>query len=171
VAVLGSKCGFIEEWVPLNARARELALCRTDGGFTATRAKDLRSFFGVPADRNIACPRGTLVSPRTARVTSWESQCSVTGFSDFVARTSSRFVAREAVRVAGARVATVHVRDELEFEGSTRGRAVRETWRRASDGLLVKQRYREQSVLDTHVGDVRLSDSYELELSSLEPRT
>jgi hypothetical protein len=115
-----------------------------------------------------------LVSPRLggeAAPKRWTSQCSVGGYSDFVARTTSTLIGQERVRVAGADVTTVRVRDELAFEGSTRGNAVRDSWRRVSDGLLVRQSYREQSVLDTHVGDVRLTDSYDLELRSLQPRS
>jgi hypothetical protein len=47
---------------------------------------------------------------------------------------------------------------------------VRDTWRRATDGLLLRLEYREESVMSTHVGDVRLGDRYELELTSLTPR-
>jgi hypothetical protein len=164
-------CGFAEQWVPLSGRSRTLLLCRGSGGWTMRRAVDTRTFFSIEATREYACGEGALQAPlRTSRQLSWTSMCTASGFSNFAETARSRLLGRETLTVGSRRVPAFHVRDEVQQTGGTRGRAVRDTWRRATDGLLLRLEYREESVMSTHVGDVRLGDRYELELTSLTPR-
>lgn len=170
VLVRHDGCGFAEQWVPLERRARELTLCRTRRGLTLVGARETRAFFSLDSPREIDCPGGLLLAPRRADGAPWTSTCSISGISSATQTIRSRLAGRETLTVLGTRVAAFHLREELRFSGEIRGRATRDSWRRAADGLLLREAYREQSVVSSHVGDLRLLDAYGLELVSLEPR-
>lgn len=171
VVVARGGCGFVETWVPLDTRARESTLCATRRGLTITDTRETRSFFGIDSPREFDCAGSVPASPpANGKPATWTSTCSVSGSSSFTETARSRLVGRERLTVGGRPVRAVHVRDELELSGETRGRATRHTWRRAADGLLLRQEYREQSVVSSHVGELRFADRYRLALTSLEPR-
>lgn len=171
LVVRSTDCGFREQWVPLADRARELSLCRTDRGWQLDRARETRAFFGIDMPRELDCPASVLAVPLASPAPRrWTTTCAATGISQMTITTRSRVVGRERLEVAGRAISTVHVQDALRFSGETRGTATRDSWRRVRDGMLVRQSYREQTVAATHVGDVGLTDRYDLRLVSPTPR-
>lgn len=171
IVVEGNECGFVERWLPLDARARETVLCETPRGLAISEVLETREFFGVDNVREIDCPPGAIIAPRAHRAEpAWTWRCSASGSASFSETSDSLLLSRERVRVGRHMVSALHVRDRLERTGEVDGVAIRDSWRRVGDGLLVRQKYREQSLVSTHVGDLRMRDGYELRLVSLNPR-
>lgn len=171
LVVRPTDCGFREQWVPLADRASELSLCRTDRGWELDGARETRAFFGIGVLRELDCPEPVLAVPLADGASRLQTTtCSASGFSQMTITTRSRVVGRERLEVAGRAISALHVRDELRFSGETRGRATRNTWRGVADGMLIRLTYREQTVVATHVGDVNLTDRYDLRLASPTPR-
>lgn len=171
VVVRRGGCGILEAWLPLEGRGRVISSCEDDRGGKRYAGTDTRTFFGIEARRDITCT-GRAVPPLAGARggSSWRSSCNVTGFSEFAASARSEAMKPQTIVVGGERVRAVGVRTVLRFTGEARGSAVHEMWRRVSDGLPLRELYREQSVLDTHVGDLSYRDRYDLRLTSLEPR-
>jgi hypothetical protein len=167
-------CGVAERWIPLDGRERLTLLCRTERGWEARAAGDVRTFFSyVKLRRDYTCASPPLELPARARPGQrWRWRCSGAGLVPFRVEGRAKVVGRESVRIAGTRISALHVRTELAFSGEIAGTAVRETWRRPSDGLLIKESYREETALvGTGHGDVAYRDRYELRLESLRPRS
>jgi hypothetical protein len=166
-------CGFAERWMPLDGRQRDTLLCRTEDGWAARTAEDVRTFFRfVEFRRDYTCASPPLELPAQARRGQrWRSRCSGAGTVSFGVEGSSTVLGRESIPIAGTPVSALHVRTQLAFSGGIAGTAVRETWRRPTDGLLIKESYREDTALvGTPHGDVAYRDRFELQLESLRPR-
>jgi hypothetical protein len=163
-------CGFSEQWVPLNGRGWYHALCRRNGGLTARSLADLRTFFNVAVERDLDCQASPLLKPRTLSTPPWRNTCQAGGFTELTANARSTIIDRRPLSVGSRQVAAVHIRTTLALSGGWTGSATRDTWRRSSDGLLLRLAYREHARISSHVGRIPYDDTYTLQLTTTIPR-
>lgn len=168
ITVRHGGCGFTERWDVLAERWDERESCRTPGGDTLHRVTSYHEFFRQGDSRTFACEGFTY--PVGAKPgDTWTTRCE----SDTtVATTTLRAVGWETVEVAGQRLETLHVHATTGIDGEQQGESQRDVWGSTDNGLVLRERAMIRSVSNQPaVGEVTYTESFEIRLTSLEPRT
>ena len=168
ITVTSDPCGVRMRWDVLKGRSTTWTYCLgADGGWTVASQDERHTFFGRTERTDYTCGR-TPFHPAGDRVgTSFDVSCA-TGSAE--ERGVGRVVAREALRVSGRPVETVHVRRSTSFTGEIRGRSTHDVWLARATGVPVKIVMTSQTTNDSPVGDVHYDEEVSLRLRSLTPR-
>ncbi|MEX2393227.1 MAG: hypothetical protein WD826_01985 [Actinomycetota bacterium] len=157
-----------ERWDAIEERWDERVTCRTTKGDELRRFTAYHEFFGQGDKRSMECD-GYAYLASAKPGDSWTSRC---WSEDGTATSKLTVVGWENVAVAGEKIKTLHIRVVTTVEGGPTGRSVKDVWGLAETGLTV----REVSELDSDgtepvIGRVHYHERYELNLTSLRPRT
>lgn len=167
ITVRHKGCGVVEHWDALEERWDERESCRTAEGETLERVTSFHEFFGHADQRTLRCTGFTYPAGFQPGA-SWTTRCSS---ENTTAVTTMTAVAWENVDVGGVSVRAMHVRAQTKLTGEQEGTSEREVWGATDSGVVVQERTTLTSYSNQPVfGRTRYHESYELRLTSLEPR-
>jgi hypothetical protein len=167
ITVTAAPCGFRLRWDVLRGRSTTWTICRGAGGWTVASQDERHTFFGRTERTTYTCSDTPFRPSGDGPGTSFDVSCT-TGSAE--ERGTGRVVAREALRVGGKRVETVHVRRRTSLTGRIRGRSTQDVWLALRAGVPVRLRLTTETTNDSAVGDVHYAEDVSLRLRSLSPR-
>lgn len=167
MTVAGEGCGFRITWTPVVGRTESSLLCPTGDGIEIVDSTTAHEFFRQSDEERFECDPGAWWLPPPA-VTSWTTTCRT---GDRVSTRAGRVVGDETVRVGGRSVPSVHVRyDDVLSAGST-GTTTSDVWLTPDTGLVLRQHNEAATSNETPIGVVRFTETLDLALLALEPRS
>ena len=167
ITITPTECGQRLRWDALEERWDELDICAAPAGETLTATRQHHEFFDQTDDREYLCD-GVIRPVAAVPGTTWRTTCDD---SDTQISIESTIVGFESVLVGDVAVETTHLRSVSTITGSVRGTSRNDIWARRSDGLIVRRTFDVESETDSPVGIAHYRERYQLELTSLEPRT
>ncbi|MDH3752983.1 MAG: hypothetical protein OEU32_03840 [Acidimicrobiia bacterium] len=169
VTVTGGGCGVVLRWDALEERSEELELCRRDGSLVVPRYTSFHRFFSQDDSRPYRCDEPIVLVPADPLAgTTMTSRCQA---DDLIEDITVTVVGAEPVDIEDGTVDAIHVRLATELgtdDDSTTGDATSDLWL-AMDGTVLRWTEQTRTTADSLVGDVHYDESFELELSALEP--
>lgn len=161
-------CGIITRWTALEERWSENELCPSDDGFRLAGFESYHEWFGRSDLQDFSCdPDTALVSPAAPEVRTWTYECST---DERTERWIVEVLGVETLQVGGESVDAVHVRVTSALEGASEGASATDTWYLPGTGLIIKRIAERSSVNQSLIGDVHYRESFEITLTSVEPR-
>jgi hypothetical protein len=157
-------CGERERWQVLQGRWTEGELCAGKHGTTAGTVTEFHEFFGTGEKDRFHCRSGATSVRRGSR---FSSSCRSEASS---ISTTSRVVGTAKVYVGDRAFETIHVESHSTFGGKQSGTAIRDEWRRRSDGLLLRRKVESEADTSTAAGSTHYSERYTIQLLSTRPR-
>ncbi len=167
ITVSHTGCGVVERWDALEERWDERESCRTSGGEILKRMTSIHEFFGRSDQRTLHCTGYTYPAGFEPGA-SWKTSCAS---ENVKAETTLTAVGWEDVDIGGTRVRTMHVNAKTRVTGEQNGTSERDVWGSRDDGIVVRERTTLTSFSNQPVlGRTRYHESYEIRLTSVEPR-
>lgn len=167
ITVRHAGCGVVERWDALEERWDERESCRTSNGETLKRMTSFHEFFGHADQRTLVC-QGFTYPAGFEPGSSWTTNCASDNTN---AVTKLTAVGWEDIVVAGKPIRTMHVHANTHLTGEQDGTSERDVWGSADAGIIVRERVALTSYSNQPVfGRTRYHESYEIRLTSLEPR-
>jgi len=167
ITVTKDECGVKMRWNVLEGRSTTWTYCIGPDGWEVASQDERHTFFGRTERTTYTCS-GTPFRPTGDKAgTTFGVSCS-TGSADEAG--SGRVVGREALRVGGSPVETVHLRKTTSFTGQIRGTASHRFWLVRRTGVPVSVVMVSKTTNDSAVGDVHYEEVVTLRLVSLRPR-
>lgn len=161
-------------WAPLEQRWDEEVLCPEAGGGWSRRATVIyHSFFNQGETRASTCDApGVVPAPDDDAAFTWTCSSEGSGRSGESHQDGhGEVIGVEPVIVGGVERRTLHVRYESEISGETSGSGTIDRWYALDRFPLVVREVKDESTSsETVIGTVRYHESYELVLTSWEPR-
>jgi hypothetical protein len=160
-------CGTRLRWDGLKRRSTTWTVCPASRGLRLVLWDETHNFFGQQ-DRTLwRCSQGDWVPAdlTAGRSTVVDCRSPDTRASGFLA-----VVGEEAREVGDSTVDTVHLRGRSRVTGGASGTFVDERWVEPRSGLPVRIVFRATTTNPSPIGNVTFKESFDLRLSSLEPR-
>jgi hypothetical protein len=167
ITVTPDPCGVRMRWDVLEGRSTTWTFCVGAAGWELASQDERHTFFGRVERTTYTCSE-TLFRPVSDRPGPASAVTCSTG--DAEERGTGRVVAREALRVAGRPIATVHLRKRTTFTGEIRGASTHDVWLARATGVPVRIVMTSRTTNDSPVGDVHYDEDVSLQLRSLTPR-
>lgn len=168
ITVRQAGCGTIERWDALDERWDERESCHEEGGDTLARVTSYHEFFRHGDERTLVCDGYTYPSGAQPG-DSWTTTCETPNTK---AVTALRAVEFEGVEVGGRTVRTLHVRADTVLSGEQKGESHRDVWGSSENGIVLKETAMiESESVQPGFGTVTYTESYEIRLKSLQPKT
>jgi hypothetical protein len=166
ITVTGGGCGVLLRWSPLEGRSTTWELCPADGGWRLAGYREAHTFLGQTERTDYRCDPATpwLPAPGAGAATRTCRTAETVETSRLEVLSPA-----ESMRVGGTAVEAAHVRVELTLTGRTRGTGLIEAWL-LETGLPARLVLENDNRSASPIGDVRYTETAELELVSLEPR-
>lgn len=169
IIVRPAGCGVEVSWMPFEERREWWVVCPIDGGLVSTTYGSEHEWFNTSDTTTLTCAtEAWLVPPADAPADALMATCTGDGLTE--TRTLT-VVGPTTVDVGGERVDAVEVRIDMTTTGSTNGTSSRSLVLHAGTGLPLRWADDVANTTGTPIGDVRYTEAFTLELSSLEPRT
>lgn len=168
ITITPTECGERLRWDALEERWDEMDTCATPAGETLTATRQHHEFFDQTDQREYLCDGGVVRPAADAPGTTWRTTCAD---SDTQISIDSNIVGVESILVGDVTVETTHLQAVSTITGSVRGTARNDVWARRSDGLIVRRIFDVESETDSPVGIAHYQEHYQIDLTSLEPRT
>jgi hypothetical protein len=165
ITVVGGGCGVKLRWDVLETRWNELQLC--DGAQRLPVWQEAHQFFGQDDRSTWTCSEATWLPAETKPGSETPYRCESGGT---LQEGATVVVGEETLTVAGADVATVHVRLTADESGDARGKLVEDRWLEAGTGLPVRIGGRVRTSNASPIGEVVFQERYTLDLTSFQPR-
>ncbi len=166
ITVTADACGPRLRWDVLTTRWTTWSLCQDGDGQALSAWTEQHQFFGQNDTTDWTCPTATW---RTSRST--DGGLPLTCRSADTTETGSTSVeAPETLLVGTTSVPTLHLRTTATETGASRGTVVEDRWLEERTGLPVRLTATIRTSNSSPVGDVTFAESYDLRLTSLEPR-
>lgn len=163
IVLSAGQCGERERWQVLRGRWSEAEACTAAQGEGSAKVTEFHEFFETGQEDSFRC-HSTPVSTQPGA--HFSSSCESDNSS--IASTS-RVVGIEPISVGEEAFDTTHVETRSVLEGMMRGSALRDEWRRRSDGLLLK-RSAESEGDTSAAGGSHYNEKYTIELISTTPQ-
>jgi hypothetical protein len=165
ITVTAGGCGPVLRWDVLTNRWTSWTLCRRDDGQTLSAWSEHHQFFGQNNSTGWTCPTATWSTSRPGG--DLPLTCRSSGTTESGTTTVE---APETLQVGTTQVPTVHLRTTATETGSARGTVTEDRWLETRTGLPVRLTSTVRTANKSPVGDVTFSETYDLRLTSLEPR-
>lgn len=166
ITVTRVSCGMQLHWVALAERSSTWTVCSDNDDLRNTTWTELHRFFGQDDETTWDCT-DIPWAPSDPAQASLPYRC-VT--SDTTQAGTLEVVGVVALDVSGVDVETIHVRLSLRETGAARGPYEEDRWLERATGLPVRMTYRVRTKNASPIGDVTFEETYDLSLTSLEPR-
>jgi hypothetical protein len=169
ITVTASGCGVLQRWDVLEERWEAWQRCVAAGGAAVSEPSrtNYDEFFAMGVRDDDACT-GDARPLQPAAGATWTTVCTDEGGTSQTH--AGTVVGGETRQVAGASVATLHVRVAVTDQDS-RNQQVIDTWYLDGTDLVVAQTSTDHSVNSSPIGDVDYDEQYSIELTSLTPVT
>lgn len=168
ITVTHRGCGASLRWRPLRERWDDTTLCPSPRGMELRRERNHHEFFNIADDRDFVCEAGSLYFPAPAEPgDTWTATCSTGEIR--VVRTGT-IVGTRQVDVGGTPVSVLEFEVDDAISGASNGTTQRTVSVVPETGLVVELDLTTDVQNDSPIGDVRYQESYQLRLTSLEPR-
>jgi hypothetical protein len=165
-SVIPTRCGFIERWQVLANRWTAVASCRRQGGYRLLSVDEMHEFFGVRRDVLYRCREPVRPGPTKLRPgMEWKGHCAT---NDSSRESRFRVLGFQRMRVGDRSFEAVHTLTRLRLLGTYSGSASQESWRRRSDGLLLRRISRTHGSLGGTVS-AEYAESYGIRILTLQP--
>lgn len=165
--VLEEGCGLVLLWQPLEERFDRRELCPDDdGGFVQERSTSFHRWFGRDDRQDFTCSGEAWLVPPDPNVTQWSYECSTEERTEAF---EAEVVATEELSIGGSAVTTVRVRTISTLTGATEGESRVDAWWLAGGTVPVRVVAERTSTTGSLIGDVSYAETYELNLTSLDP--
>ncbi len=163
IVLSAGHCGERERWQVLDGRWTEGELCAAAHGKTTGRVIEFHEFFGSGQEDSFHCRSDATSAKVGAR---FASSCAS---EDSSISTVSHVLDSAQVYVGGVPYDTTQIESRSVFGGADSGSAVRQEWRRRSDGLLLRRTVRSEADTDV-AGGTHYSERYTIRLLSTTPK-
>ena len=161
-------CGASLRWRPLRERWDDTTLCPSPRGMELRRERNHHEFFNIADDRDFVCEPGALFFPAPAEPGgTWTAQC---GTGEITVVRSGTIVGSRQVDVGGAPITVLQFEVDDVISGASTGTTERTVSVVPETGLIVELDLTTDVRNDSPIGDVHYRESYQLRLTSLEPR-
>jgi hypothetical protein len=158
-------CGPKLRWDVLENRWTSWSLCRRPDGQALAAWSEHHQFFGQNNDTDWTCPTATWSTSRTT------GRFPLTCRADDSSESGTTIVeAPETLMVGTVQVPTVHLHMTGDEAGAARGTVVEDRWLETTTGLPVRVTSSVRTANRSPIGDVTFTETYDLGLTSLEPR-
>lgn len=152
-------------WDVLEHRWTSWSVCPSAGGLRLSAWSEHHQFYGQDDGTDWTCPAGSW-SPAGSSADLLLSCRS----SDTTESGTTVVEAPETLLVGTTRVPTLHLRTSAHEAGGARGTVVEDRWLEERTGLPVRLSSSVRTANSSPVGDVTYTETYDLHLTSLEPR-
>jgi hypothetical protein len=166
IAVRPAECGVSLLWRVFAGRSTDWTFCVTSTGWELHTQDERHTFFGHTETTTYTC-KSALIRPGQGGPVRWPVSCTT---GDSHEQGVGRAVGREALDVAGASVATEHVRKRTTYSGAIGGSAQYDFWFDRMSGVPVRIVMSSETTNGSPIGDVTYDEDVSLRLTSLEPR-
>lgn len=165
ITVTAGGCGPALRWDVLVDRWNSWTVCRGTEGQQLTAWSEHHQFFGQGDATEWTCPTATWSTSRPAADLPFTCRSSSSTESG-----TTSVEGPETLLVGTARVPTTHLRTTATEAGDARGSVVEDRWTETSTGLPIRMTSTVRTANTSPVGDVMFTETYDLRLTSLEPR-
>ena len=174
MTVLADGCGEDWRWQPLTDRYEDLVVCRSSNGALMLQSRfDAVQFYRDNDRRNFACTPTSVYLPAHPRSgQTFGGKCSNAGNANsggLAISYGGEVVGDQTLEVGGAMVPTVHVALTEHMTGDTVGTGTESLWLDSETGLVVKENRTEKTRSESAVGWVPSTESFSLDLVSVNP--
>ncbi len=159
-------CGLALTWQPLEERFDRYELCNEAGELVQAQVSSFHRWFGRDDLQEYACAGEAWLVPPDPGITRWSYECAT---DDRTEAFESEVVGSETLTVAGTALETLHVRTVSTLTGATEGESLVETWWSTEGAIPVRVVAERSSRTGSLIGDVSYTESYELDLTSVDP--
>jgi hypothetical protein len=168
ITVTHRGCGASLRWRPLRERWDDTTLCPSPRGMQLRRERNHHEFFNIADDRDFVCEPGALFFPAPAeRGDTWTAQC---GTGEIAVIRRGTIVGTRQVDVGGTSITVLQFEVDDVISGASTGTTERTVSVVPETGLIVELDLTTDVRNDSPIGDVHYEESYQLRLTSLEPR-
>jgi hypothetical protein len=168
ITVTHRGCGASLRWRPLRERWDDTTICPSRRGMHLRRERNHHEFFNIADDRDFVCESGALFFPAPAEPgDTWTAQC---GTGEITVVRSGTIVGTRQVDVGGAPTTVLRFEVDDVISGASTGTTQRTVSVVPETGLIVELELTTDVRNDSPIGDVHYQESYQLRLTSLEPR-
>lgn len=169
ITYLPEACGVRVRWAPLEERYDERLLCAGSDGTEMRWFESAHAFFGQKDLRRLVCDPRSVVHPVPATPGQrWSFRCTDERTE---AVSESQVVDTTPVTVDGRAVEAVHVQVNTNVTGDSQAESEMHAWLDRESGLVLRQTFALDGTSAGPSGPVAYTERYELQLTSLEPRT
>lgn len=165
IAVQAGGCGLILRWRPLEERYEEWETCLQDGALVIPRYTTFHEFFGTTDRQDFDCEPAIVLVP-LAGDGHGDSTCVAGGLTEIV---STRTLSSKSITVGSQEITAVGVVLEAVLQGDGTGTTRAEMWISEDDGTILSWSEVVDSIAGSVIGDVSYAESFEIQLTSLEP--
>lgn len=165
LTVTAGGCGPVLRWDVLKNRWTSWSLCHGPDGQALSAWSEHHQFFGQDNNTDWTCPAATWSTSRPTGST--PLTCRAAGSTE---AGTSTVEAPETLMVGTTRVPTVHLRTTATETGKARGTVTEERWLETTTGLPIRLTSTVRTANTSPIGDVTFNETYDLRLTSLEPR-
>lgn len=159
-------CGVTLRWTALEERWDELELCSTDGGKSISLYDTYHGWFGQSDLQQFTCGPPDAVAIPEVESGSWSYECSTDERTELW---EVEVISVESLLIDGETVDAVHVRVTSTLSGASIGASESDTWYLRGTSLILRRVASRSSTNESLIGDVNYSETYEINLSSLQP--
>jgi hypothetical protein len=167
ITVTSDPCGVQMRWDVLEGRSTVWTYCLGSTAWTVESQDERHTFFGRTEHTTYTCDDTPFRPAGDEAGTRFQVACETPTVEE---RGGGQVVGREALRVAGKPVATVHLGRRTTFSGTTTGTTTVDVWLARKLGVPVRVAMVSTTTNDSAVGDVHYEEHVTLELDSLSPR-
>ena len=171
ITVRPNDCGATYRWVAIEERSELLDICVTDGALTLRGYVADHEFFSRGDNKSLLCDAPVVLLQPHLQPGAVTGVCRGAGLVEELTVTVGN---SESVTVGGAEVEAVAVQIDVVVgppDGHTQGASTTLLRIDAATGVLVGWSEATMTTADSEVGSVDYEETFELWLTSLEPRT
>lgn len=166
ITITASGCGVLQRWDVLRERWESWQRCVAGDGVAEPARTNYDEFFSNGVLEEFTCTGDARPVDAPAGST-WSAACTNGDESQTMA---GMVIGREPRTVGGAEVDTLHVTVTVT-DADPRNQQVIDTWYLLGSDLVVAQMSTDHAVNPSPIGDVNYDESYQIQLTSLEPVT
>ncbi len=165
ITVRSGGCGLILRWHPLKERFEEWETCLREGELVMSRYTTYHKFFGTDDRQDFECEPVVVLAAPTDEAHG-DSTCVAGGLTEVV---TTRALPSKKITVGSDEIPAVGVVLQAALEGDGTGTTSAEIWFSELDGTILSWSEVVDSIAGSVIGDVSYSESFELQLTSLQP--
>ncbi|MGH2758992.1 MAG: hypothetical protein ACRDKJ_05440 [Actinomycetota bacterium] len=161
-------CGWISRWEPMRERWEETELCEKADGTSMGRYTIYHEFFQRGDREDFSCPDSYVQKPSAKPGDTWTFSCTS---KQSKVDGKVTVVGLEDVNVGGRLLPTARYRYDIKVSGANTGTIVQDRWLSSSPRVMARMTQDADMTVSSPFGPVSYEEKFQIDLTSVEPRT